>query len=287
MVQVALEQFQPGGQRILQDELAAAFLPTPIRLLMNLFRFRLLRRLLFTLIERKVPGVRGGILCRKRYLDEKLLAAVSSGIKQIVNLGAGMDTRIYRLPVQGGVHAFELDLPENIAYKQNRLVQFLGQVPSHVTLIPIDFDQQEIGEALRAQDYREDQPSFFVWEGVTQYIPEAAVRKVFEFLAQAADGSQIVFTYIRQDFINGAQLYGMEAMYQATVTKHFWVFGLHPEQVGVFLREYGWKELEQVGDQEYQTRYLQPLERVLPAMEIERAVFAEKVPGRVRNHPPN
>jgi O-methyltransferase involved in polyketide biosynthesis len=71
-------------------------------------------------------------------------------------------------------------------------------------------------------------------------------------------------------------MYGMSTMYQSTVARQFWIFGLHPEHVSAFIGEYSWKELEQVGTQEYQTRYLTPMGRSLQVMEIERAVYAEK-----------
>jgi O-methyltransferase involved in polyketide biosynthesis len=56
-----------------------------------------------------------------------------------------------------------------------------------------------------------------------------------------------------------------------------WHFGLAPGRVAAFLEPYSWKELEQVGSQEYTARYLKPTGRTLPVTEIERAVYAEKL----------
>jgi O-methyltransferase involved in polyketide biosynthesis len=53
-------------------------------------------------------------------------------------------------------------------------------------------------------------------------------------------------------------------------------FGLHPEEVARLLAEYGWREREQVGPDEYTARYLQPAGRQMRASEIERAVYAER-----------
>ena len=47
-------------------------------------------------MERKVPGVRGGILCRKRFIEESLKVALDRGIHTVVILGAGFDTLAYR-----------------------------------------------------------------------------------------------------------------------------------------------------------------------------------------------
>jgi O-methyltransferase involved in polyketide biosynthesis len=122
--------------------------------------------------------------------------------------------------------------------------------------------------------YSLDQTSFFIWEGVTQYISETAVRAVFGFLANVKPGSRIVFTYIVNDFIDGERTYGLERLHQQT--RGMWRFGLMPSQVEKYIGEYSWKELEQVGADEYRQRYLDPMGITDSVMEIERMVYAEK-----------
>lgn len=195
IAQVAMEQFVPTGQRLVHDPMAIQFLPGVLKLLLNLCRPRLVRHWLFALVEKKAPGIRGGILCRKRHIDEKLGAAWQNGIRQIVILGCGMDTRAYRIPELAAGRVYEIDLPETIAAKKPIVQRVLGALPAHVTFVPIDFDRQEPGSVLERHHYASDQPSFFIWEGVTQYITEAAVRRVLAFLSQAQPGSQLVFLY--------------------------------------------------------------------------------------------
>jgi methyltransferase (TIGR00027 family) len=275
---VAVEQYYPEGQRLVQDELALQFLPLGLKSLAKLTRWPPARALMFNISEKRARGVWGGVLCRKRYIDEKVLEALSAGINAIVILGAGLDTRAYRLALLAGILVFEVDLPENIEYKRAKLQQLYGRVPTYVTLVPVDFDGQELESALASQGYMTEQRSFFVWEAVTQYLTERSVRKTFSFLAKAKAGSRMVFTYIRQDFIDGTAIHGLEALYQGfRVKEQFWHFGLVPEQVPAFLQEYSWKELEQAGSQEYTTRYVKPSGRALPVTEIERAVYAEKI----------
>ena len=68
-----------------------------------------------------------------------------------------------------------------------------------------------------------------------------------------------------------------ETAYNVYVVKQgLWRFGLHPEQVAGFLAEYGWREREQVGPDEYADCYLEPSGRTLTASEIERAVYAQR-----------
>ena len=282
MFYIALEQFQPDDHRIIHDNLARQMLPRRMQLLASLFRFSPLRMGFLSLIDHFFPGVLGTI-CRKRYIDDKLVEALGTGIDSVVILGSGLDTCAYRIPMLSTLQVYEVDLPQTIAYKERKLQQLYGSVPSHVKLIPIDFDRQALGEVLTSHGYSHDQKSFFIWEGVTQYISETAVRTVFEFLAGARPGSRIVFTYIVKDFIDGENTYGLERLYRMTMGKNpMWQFGLHPSHVAAFLGEYLWKEVEQVGADEYRRRYLEPAGRTEAALEIERAVCAEKITNPVR-----
>lgn len=278
MVQVALEQLVPDEQRIIHDAVAYRLMPAPLKGLVNLCRIDLLRHMLLNLVNRRVPGIRGGLLCRKSYIDEKLIEALNAGVQSVVILGAGFDTRAYRIAELASLQVYEVDLPQNIQSKRVELQRLFGGVPTHVKLVSMDFGSQELEGALQQAGYSGGQPSFFIWEAVTQYISETAVRKVFEFLRKAPVRSQLVFTYVRKDFIEGKCMYGLDVLYHQTrVKKQLWKFGLEPEAIGAFLGQYAWKELEQVGSAEYQERYLKPMKRVLLVMEVERTVHAERM----------
>jgi methyltransferase (TIGR00027 family) len=277
MSAIAIEQYHPERQRLVQDGLAIQFLPPGLRLLAKLNRWPPVRALMFNVTEKRAQGVWGGVLCRKRFIDDKLLEAMSAGIQAVVILGAGLDTRAYRLAALRTVPVFEVDLPENTDYKRAKLEELYGSVPTHVTLVPFDFESYDLAGVLASQGYQIEHKSCFIWEAVTQYLTEEGVRKTFGCLAQAKSGSRLVFTYIRKDFIDGTVRYGLDTLYQVyRVKRQLWHFGLEPKQVPAFLGEYAWRELEQVGSQEYTSRYLKPIEREVSVMEIERAVCAEK-----------
>jgi methyltransferase (TIGR00027 family) len=274
---VAIEQYYPQAQRLVHDELASEFLPPGLRALLKVTRWSPLRALLFNLSDKGARGVWGGVLCRKRYIDDKLLEAARAGIQAVVILGAGLDTRAYRLAALGAIPVFEVDLPENVAYKRAKLQAVFGSVPAHVALVQLDFESQDLASALASQGYRGEYKSFFLWEGVTQYLSEDGVQRTLRFLAQAKAGSRLAFTYVRKDFIDGTARYGLDRLYETyRVKEQLWHFGLEPEQVATFLETYGWREVEQVGSQEYVERYLKPAGREMSIMEIERAVYAEK-----------
>lgn len=275
MVIAAVEQSEPAERRIVTDPLALRFLPTGLALIVRACRWRRLRTKLVTVSEAKATGIWGSVLCRKRYADDHVTAAVAVGIDQIVVLGAGLDTRGYRLG--GSARVFEVDLPANIDTKRARVRAAFGAVPDHVRLVPLDFETDNLAEAILEAGLHVDRPVMVVWEAVTQYLTEDAVRHTLGVLSTAAPGSRLIFTYIRSDFLDGTNTYHAEGAYRDFVQHHrVWRFGLVPDRVAPLLAAYGWTEDEQVGAAEYQHRYLEPIGRVMPVSEIERFVAATK-----------
>lgn len=273
MVMVAVEQHLPVAQRLINDDLAVRFLPAALRLTVRACRWRPMRDLIVTATEKKGTGIWAGILCRKRYADDKVAAAVADGVDQLVVLGAGLDTRAYRTDAP----AFEVDLPANIAYKEQRVRTVLGEIPRRVHLVPVDFETDDLADSLTANGFRIDKPAMFVWEAVTQYLTEDGVRGTLAFLAKAATGSQLVVTYVRKDYLDGKAFYGAENAHREFVGKRrVWRFGLAPEDVDGLLDEYGWSTREQVGSAEYREWYVTPTGRDLPVSEVERFVHAVK-----------
>jgi methyltransferase (TIGR00027 family) len=270
MVIAAVDQFEEHP--LVRDELAGRILPTSGRLAVAAARWRPLRTALMSATEKKIPGLWASMLCRKRYIDDRLDA---TDARTAVVLGAGFDTRGCG---RWDGRMFEVDLPANAKAKQDRLVALFGAVPPGLTLVPVDFEEQTLADVLPQHGYRDDEPVFFVWEGVTQYLTEDAVRATLEFLSRAAAGSELVFTFIREDFLDGGAMFGAEAAHREFVTKRrMWKFGLMPDDVPEFLRPYGWAQTEQLGPPEFSARYVRPSGRVLPVSEVERIVHCVKV----------
>jgi methyltransferase (TIGR00027 family) len=273
---VAIEQHFPPAQRILEDELAYRMLPFGMRAFVLLMQPAALRNWMVRATEQSLPGIWGGMMVRKRYIDEKVVEAASQ-IDAVVNLGAGFDTRVYRLPALAGKPVWEVDQPENIEPKRVRLQKLFGAVPAHVTLVPIDFDREELATQLAAHGYSTTRPTFFIWEAVTQYLTEAGIRATFDFLAGAAPGSRLAFTYVRKDFIDGQVRYGQEQAYEKyVVNEKLWLFGLDPVGVAGFLEQYGWRLVEHVGYEDLAEPYVKPTGRALLSTPVERIAYAEK-----------
>src|SRR5512136_1800548 len=104
---VAVEQYFPRNQRIIEDGLAYRILPFGVRAFVWIAHFDRVRSWAVRAIDKRAPGIWGGVMCRKRYIDEKITEA-SSQIDAAVNLGAGFDTRAYRLPAFAKVPVWEV-----------------------------------------------------------------------------------------------------------------------------------------------------------------------------------
>lgn len=276
MVLAAVEQYEEPGRRMVQDDLAYAFLPRGLRAVVRTTRLSLVRRLMIGATERSGPGLWANLTCRKRFIDEKLDESLA-GIDAVIVLGAGLDTRAYRLARRAEIPVFEVDMPENIERKAAAVERVLGGTPLSVHLVPVDFEHDDLAAELAKHGYRGESRTFFVWEGVTQYLTEDAVRATFSYLRSAAAGSRLVFTYVQRDFIDGTNLYGSKSAYRRFREKQqVWKFGLKPDEVAGFIAEYGWGLIEQAGPEYFVRHYIEPAGRDLTASQLEWSAFAEK-----------
>lgn len=274
MMLAAIEQHEPRGCRLVSDDLALPLLPARHRLIVRAMRWPVLRRLAVAAGERTAAGLWALMTCRKRFIDDKLDAALPD-LDAVVILGAGLDTRGCRLARRSDVPVFEVDLPVNIARKKSAIERAFGKIPASVRLLPLDFERDDLFDALTERGYRADMRTFFIWEGVTQYLTEDAVRTTLAALQTAPEDSRLVFTYIRKDFIDGQNLYGAASLYKRfRERRQLWKFGLDPDRVADFIGDYGWRLVEQAGPDYHLAHYIRPAGRHLAASDLEWTAYA-------------
>jgi methyltransferase (TIGR00027 family) len=271
------EMYRPEAERIIEDDFGRSFL-TP------LFRGFLLpgmRHGLIALVEKRGPGAMGMLLCRTRYNDDALRVALGEGIEQVVNMGVGFDTRAYRIPGIDRTRVFELDQPAPLGWKAARLEQVLGAPPSHVTFVPIDFDRQDLGEELEGAGFRTGVKTFFIWEGVTQYITAEAVDGTLRYISRVAGaGSKIAFTYLRQGILDGSDRSEMDQKFFSIAEDGGapWVFGFDPAEVEGYLAERGFALIEDIDASVYRARFLESIGRGhMDIYDGERMVLAQVI----------
>ncbi len=125
-----------------------------------------------------------GLAARVRWHDDQVRAAMDDGIDQVVVVGAGYDSRAWRL-ARSRVRWLELDHPATQADKAARAPA------GGPTFVPADLRQDGAVEALVAGGLSLDRPSIYVLEGLTMYLPEPAVRRLLRDLASVARGSRL------------------------------------------------------------------------------------------------
>lgn len=184
----ARETRKPADQRVCSDPLAHLFVNPLLWTFITLFS---------PLNERSMPGTVEYLIARTRYFDDAINASLQQGVQQLVILGAGYDSRAYRLEGREKyARIFEVDHPATQAAKRKRLQRIGITVPENVCYIPIDFMTERL-DKLFDYGYRTDCLTLFIWEGVVPYLSTEAVSQTLAFVRQQADpGSTIIFDYI-------------------------------------------------------------------------------------------
>lgn len=270
-----IEQYQPAETRLFNDPLVKELVGSPIR---EMMQFASMRNFTIQQTDAVAKGIFGAQICRTRYIDDVVQAALSQGIGQVVILGAGLDTRPYRLPGIDGVKVFEVDLPAVQNDKKKKIKKHFGRLPENVTFIPIDFDTQSLEAVFGGTTFDSCKPTVFIWEGVTQYISEEAIQLTLAFVGKSAPGSIIVFTYVLKSIIERrSDIPGAENMMDFIGKNAAWVFGLEPSSLPAFLQPFHLALVADVGNADYQEKYLKPLGRTLVVFQGERIVYATVV----------
>ena len=118
-----------------------------------------------------MPGAYCYEVARMRHMDEALIGAVRRGASQAVLLGAGYDSRAYRLRDRAlGVDFFEVDHPRMSRRKRRMLGRILGGVPNDVHYVEVDFERDELGAGLRAGGFDVNERTVWIWSGVCMYL---------------------------------------------------------------------------------------------------------------------
>lgn len=141
--------------------------------------------------------LRAIVVARSRFAEDELAAAIKQGIRQYVILGAGLDTFAYRNPYSSeGLNVFEVDYPATQEWKRRQLKAAKISIPETVTYVPIDFENQALGDQLQKAGFQLSAPTFISWLGVTMYLTDEVIMATMnEILSSAYSESQIVFDY--------------------------------------------------------------------------------------------
>jgi methyltransferase (TIGR00027 family) len=232
----AIESSRPPDSRLFHDPFASLFIHQWRRWIYALAKHDPGRKLVEWLLDRQSPGARAAGLGRTKWIDDAVTRALETS-SQFVLLGAGFDTRAYRLAAAQRVNTFELDQPETSKTKQAILRSKTVSLPKHVQFVTIDFNKQSISDALSSAGFDAKRPTCFLWEGVTNYLSAEAVDQALRQISKAAAGSTLLFTYIdRRVLDHPEQFFGAEKLLSRL--RSFgepWTFGLYPDDIDQYL----------------------------------------------------
>lgn len=249
----ALETNEPSRAPLFRDPYARQFLSRSLDFAVTAARVPILRSALVHYSDRRAPGARTSAIARTAFLDDKVRAAVASGIGQLVILGAGFDCRAHRMPELANVAIYEVDRADTQAVKRRRV-----KAADNVRYVAVDFLRDTVDDRLRTAGWSPTKPTFVLWEGVTNYLSESAVSAVLAWVGGMPAPSTIAFTYIHRGVLDGTgRFQGAQRMVDSVKRLgEPWTFGIEPSELGAFVGRAGLEVREDLGADEYRTRYL-------------------------------
>jgi methyltransferase (TIGR00027 family) len=251
----------------LDDALAETMLRSPWREIAAVSRWPLVTR-------QASSRVLGYFAARTTFYDEAVRHALADGATQVVILGAGYDSRAWRL-ARPGVRFFEVDHPVTQSDKRYR-------APAGGPMyIPVDLEIDNVVAALKASGFIDSETTVYVAEGLLMYLSEHRVRSLFRALSQSAISRSWLLTSFAADFADQRGIVrtslrrGLLAL-QGEPLK-FW---LPPEHVVGFLAETGWTVVSRMTGPEVAQRYIRCSHLSSDNLNRDRIVFVIAASGQ-------
>jgi methyltransferase (TIGR00027 family) len=139
---------------------------------------------------------------RSRFFDEYFLDASTAGIRQVVLLAAGLDTRAFRLPWPGRVELFEVDQPKVLEFKDSVLAEQGALAGCARHIVPVDL-RTDWPEALLRANFDPQRPTAWLAEGLLLYLPGTAEEALFAHVHRlSAAGSTFATDQSEPNFHN-------------------------------------------------------------------------------------
>jgi methyltransferase (TIGR00027 family) len=197
------------------------------------------------------------IAARTRFAEDALTEAVERGVRQVVVLGAGLDTYAYRSALGDRLHVFEVDHPATQEWKRRCLEHAAISIPSSLTFAPIDFERETLGEGLAAAGFDPSQQTFFTWLGVVPYLTEEAVWSTLRFIASLPNGAHVVFDYSDppDSLSPEAQISHERRAAHVDALGEAWLCYFDSDQLHAMLVTLGFSEIEDFGPKQIAARF--------------------------------
>ena len=239
------------------DHMARLYLPGKARFFLSL---KFMRNLIRKKLRKGVPGTYEYMTARTKHYDNLFRQALIENIPQVVLLGAGYDTRSIRYKDHiKDTKIFELDTPIIQHQKRHILKKSKIAAPDQLTYVPIDFNKESLKDLLPAAGYNTALQTVFLWEGVTYYLTEEAIRDTLSFInIFSGPATTVAFDYFLKGAISGdSEHYGAkEINREVRKSGEPFRFGLDEEQISSFISENGFEIISHYSPEEFEKAYL-------------------------------
>jgi methyltransferase (TIGR00027 family) len=257
-LQRSFESHRPAGVRLFADPLADAFLRPSWRLLAAASGVPGLRQAALSLYDQVGGrGPRPSAIVRTKMIDDALDELLADR-DQCVLLGAGYDTRAHRLASLFGRPVFEVDHPATQAAKR-AVVERLSAGDENVIYVPVDFERDDLADALSGAGFVPGRASVFVWEGVMQYLTAGAVGSTLDVVRALAGGDgALIATYVDRRALSQPSPFSEARRWLQAVARvgEPWIFGLLPEEAPSFFAGHGFVLLSDLSTLDASPGYL-------------------------------
>ncbi|HTZ57836.1 MAG TPA: class I SAM-dependent methyltransferase [Acidobacteriaceae bacterium] len=197
------------------------------------------------------------ITARSRIGEDALSAAVERGIRQIVILGAGLDTFALRSPHGARrIRIYEVDHPATQAWKRERLAEAQLALPPGLIFVPVDFERDDLGKTLAAAGFQRNSPAFFSWLGVVPYLTQEAIVSTLGYIASIQD-SEVVFDYMEPPEAFSGEMKELVEKRTEELEKmeECWASRFEPAGMAALLCAHGFCNIEDISFQEIKYRF--------------------------------
>ncbi len=242
-LQRSFESHRPNGRRLFCDPYADAFLRPSLRALAIASGIPGFRRLAVGVYDALGgPGPRPSAIVRTKVIDDAVSEATTNGT-QCVLLGAGYDTRAYRLPALSCGRIFEVDHVATQSAKRF-VVDRLGLDSRSVTYVPVDFERDSLAHSLLASGFDPNARSIFIWEGVTNYLTSDAIDATLAVILDLTTGGGVlILTYVDAKALVDPSPFPEARRWVRAVARagEPWTFGLDPADANRYFAERGFR----------------------------------------------
>jgi methyltransferase (TIGR00027 family) len=211
-------------------------------------------------------GLRLFVAARTRMAEDALERAASAGVRQLVVLGAGLDTYAYRGALRDRLRIFEVDHPATQAWKRQRLSEVDIPLPPALTFAPVDFERETLADALRRAGHDAAVPTFFTWLGVVPYLSGETVWSTLRYIAASCSDVQVVFDYAEpiESLSPGEQAARAERAAHVAALGEAWLSHFEPDVLANGLAAVGLAAIEDLGPRALMQRYLPAMSAAFP-----------------------